>query len=161
MNHNASTPYTDLGASATDNCGTPNVSVGGDVVDVNTVGRYVITYDAVDTSGKNATQVTRTVNVVGIAPVIVVPEDITVNSDSGTCGAIVSFEATENVGIPASSITYDIQPGGTFGLGLTTVTATATNTVGTSILTFNVTVIDNQAPTITSPFDITTNVEHM
>ena len=86
VNHNASTPYTDLGASATDNCGTPNVSVGGDVVDVNTVGRYVITYDAVDTSGKNATQVTRTVNVVGIAPVIVVPEDITVNSDSGTCG---------------------------------------------------------------------------
>lgn len=57
--------YTDEGASATDNVDNDlTVVVGGQVVDPSTIGTYVITYNVTDASGNEATQVTRTVNVV-------------------------------------------------------------------------------------------------
>ncbi len=58
-------PYTEQGATAVDIVdGTFAATVGGDTVDCNTVGVYVVTYDATDAAGNAATQVTRTVNVV-------------------------------------------------------------------------------------------------
>ncbi len=68
------TMYMDAGATAADNEDgdlTANIVVGGDVVDTNTVGTYVITYDVTDSDGNAAAQVTRTVNVnADSAPVI-------------------------------------------------------------------------------------------
>lgn len=58
--------YTDPGATADDAEDgdiTGDIVVGGDTVDVNTVGTYVVTYDVEDSDGLDATQVTRTVNV--------------------------------------------------------------------------------------------------
>ncbi|MFL0810246.1 MAG: DUF5011 domain-containing protein [Agarilytica sp.] len=58
--------YSEPGYSATDNMDgdiTTNVVVAGDVVDPNTVGTYVVTYNVTDAAGNAATQVTRTVNV--------------------------------------------------------------------------------------------------
>ncbi|MGB0522261.1 MAG: DUF5011 domain-containing protein, partial [Flammeovirgaceae bacterium] len=58
--------FTDPGATAMDNVDgdiSANIVVGGDVVDVNTVGSYVITYNVSDAAGNAAAQVTRTVNV--------------------------------------------------------------------------------------------------
>lgn len=83
-----------------------------------------------------------------ILPVIACPFDITIDAQPGSCGAIVNYQAFDNTGIPASSITYDIQPGTFFGTGTTTVTATATNAVGSSSGTFTVTVVDNEAPLV-------------
>ena len=111
------------------------------------IGTTAVTYVATDGSGHTASA-SFNVEVVGIAPVIVVPADFTVNNDSGECGAIVPFAATDATGIPNSAISYDIQPDTFFAVGTTTVTATATNAVGTSILTFDVTVVDNEVPTI-------------
>ena len=62
------------------------------------------------------------------------------------------------MGIPASIITYSIEPGSTFAVGTATVTATATNAVGESSCTFEVTVVDAENPAITCPADITTVV---
>ncbi len=57
------TTYSDQGATATDNYDPAvNVVVGGDNVDTTTVGTYTVTYNASDSSGNAATQVTRTVN---------------------------------------------------------------------------------------------------
>ncbi|MDG5469337.1 CARDB domain-containing protein [Deltaproteobacteria bacterium IMCC39524] len=65
----AGTSYTDAGATANDDVyGSVAVTVGGDVVDINSLGTYVITYDAADTLGNDATQVTRTVYVVDTIP---------------------------------------------------------------------------------------------
>lgn len=92
-----------------------------------------------------------TLNVLGetvIAPVIVVPENITVNNDLGECGAIVSFSATDVTGIPNSEITYDIQPDTFFAFGTTTITASATNEAGTSIGIFDVTVLEHFKETL-------------
>lgn len=60
------TSYTDPGATATDNIDGDisfNIVVGGDTVDINTVGTYVITYNVSDAAGNAAVQVTRTVNI--------------------------------------------------------------------------------------------------
>ena len=70
--------YTEDGATASDTVD-PSVSVviGGDSVDANTLGTYVVTYDATDASGNAATQVTRTVIVQDtIPPVISGVQDI-------------------------------------------------------------------------------------
>ncbi len=58
--------FTDAGATATDNIDgdiSSSITVGGDAVDVNKAGTYVITYDVSDAAGNAATQVTRTVKV--------------------------------------------------------------------------------------------------
>ena len=56
--------YFEAGATATDTCdpgvGT-TITTGGDFVDVNTPGTYVVTYDVTDISGNAATTVTRDV----------------------------------------------------------------------------------------------------
>lgn len=58
--------YSEPGYSATDNVDgdiTANVVVGGDVVDPNTAGTYVVTYNVSDAAGNPAQEVTRTVTV--------------------------------------------------------------------------------------------------
>ncbi|HHP7242788.1 MAG TPA: immunoglobulin-like domain-containing protein, partial [Cyclobacteriaceae bacterium] len=56
--------FTDPGATASDNVDgdiTSSIVVGGDDVDISTVGTYLITYDVSDAAGNAATQVSRTV----------------------------------------------------------------------------------------------------
>ena len=58
--------YNELGAIATDNIDgdlTPNIVIGGDVVDTNTLGTYIVTYNVSDAAGNPAVEVTRTVNI--------------------------------------------------------------------------------------------------
>ena len=57
--------YTELGATCEDNVDADKpATVGGDTVDTSTVGQYTVTYDCTDSSNNEATQVSRTVNVV-------------------------------------------------------------------------------------------------
>ncbi|RIV32757.1 DUF5011 domain-containing protein [Flagellimonas lutimaris] len=63
---NVGDTYTDAGATASDDTDgdiSGNIVVGGDTVDTNTAGTYVITYNVSDAAGNAATEVTRTVNV--------------------------------------------------------------------------------------------------
>lgn len=56
--------YTEQGATATDDTDVSvSVVIGGDTVDTGTVGTYTVTYNATDSNGNHATQVTRTVTV--------------------------------------------------------------------------------------------------
>lgn len=64
--------YTEQGATWTDAIdGIGAAVVGGDTVDMSTIGAYVVTYDVTDAAGNAATQVTRTVNVTA-APVVTI-----------------------------------------------------------------------------------------
>ena len=57
--------YTEQGAVCDDDVDADKpATVGGDTVDTSTVGQYTVTYDCTDTSNNEATQVSRTVNVV-------------------------------------------------------------------------------------------------
>ena len=83
-------------------------------------------------------------------PVITCPGNITMNNDPGECGAIVSFSvtATDNC---SANVSIDVQPasGSFFPVGVTTVTATATDDAGnTSTCSFTVTVNDVEPPVI-------------
>ena len=67
INLNLGATYTELGATATDNVDgdlTSSIVVGGDTVDPNTLGTYLVTYNVSDAASNAAVEVTRTVNVV-------------------------------------------------------------------------------------------------
>jgi len=147
----------------TDNCGGATTERTAGLASGSTfpIGTTTVTYRVTDAAGLS-TQCSFTVTVVGVAPVISCPANITVNAAAGTCAANVNFAATETVGIPASTITYTINgnpvvSGASFPVGTTTVVATATNAVGSSSCSFTVTVVDNQNPTITAPADVQGN----
>lgn len=88
-----------------------------------------------------------------VAPSIVCPGDITQNTDPGLCSAVVNWSVTAT-GIPAPTISCDLPSGSTFLPGTTTVTCIATNSCGTDVCSFTVTVEDNETPTtvfVTTP----------
>lgn len=80
--------FTDLGATATDTCDGPltdEIVTGGDVVDPNVSGTYLITYNVQDASGNVAPTVTRTVYVEDVTPpIITLLGDPEITIDCGT-----------------------------------------------------------------------------
>jgi hypothetical protein len=94
-------------------------------------------------------------------PVITAPANITVNNDPGTCGAVVTYTApvgTDNCSGVTTALTSGIGSGGTFPIGTTTETYTATDASGnTASASFTVTVIDNENPIISPVSNITVN----
>ncbi|WP_233450951.1 reprolysin-like metallopeptidase [Hanstruepera ponticola] len=123
--------YTELGATATDNVDgdiSANIVIGGDTVDSNTVGIYVVTYNVSDTAGNNAVEVSRTVNVNPdtTAPVISLNGFSTVNLTVGDSYSELGATATDNLD---GDISANIVVGGD------TVDA---NTAGTYVITYNV-----------------------
>ena len=132
----------------TDNCTPSTLLTAGNVSgNIFPIGTTVNTFEVTDGAG-NSNSCSFNVIVRNVAPEINCPEDITVSNDPGDCSAVVTFEATETTGIPASMITYSQDPGTAFPVGTTTVTATATNAGGSDECTFTVTVNDTEAPTI-------------
>jgi hypothetical protein len=120
--------YTELGASASDICDNTltAATIGGDTVDVTTVGVYTVNYDAVDASGNAAAQVARTVTVLdSSAPVIksltaspnrlwppnhkmvpvAVSADVSDVCDSATVCRILSVRSNEPVNAPGDGNT--------------------------------------------------------
>jgi HYR domain/Putative Ig domain len=84
------------------------------------------------------------------APTITCPANIVTANDPGQCHEHVSFAAT-TTGTAPVTVTYSPISGSDFNVGSTTVTAIAINSCGTATCNFNVTVVDNEAPTITCP----------
>lgn len=71
IDHDGKTPYTDAGATVTDNYDVIISYTASGAVNVNTLGSYTIVYKAVDASGNVADSVVRTINVVDrFAPII-------------------------------------------------------------------------------------------
>ena len=135
--------YNEQGATATDNYDSSvTVTIGGDTVDTNTVGTYTVTYNATDAAGNNATEVTRTVNVVDTtAPVITLT------------GATVTLEVGATYNEQGATATDNYDSSVTVTIGGDTVD---TNTVGTYTVTYNATdAAGNNATEVTR----TVNVE--
>ncbi|GMQ24093.1 hypothetical protein Aoki45_07750 [Algoriphagus sp. oki45] len=152
--------------TATDNCGTANVVFfsGLESGSVFPIGTTSVIYSAIEAAGNSAScSFTVTVTAEGDteAPVINdCPTNITVSNDSGSCVAIVNWTpptGTDNSG--SVTLTSNFEPGSSFPVGTTVVTYTATDLSGNSATcSFEVNVVDTEAPAITCPADIITTV---
>jgi hypothetical protein len=151
---------------ASDNCGTPSLQLTAGFASgaVFPLGTTTVSYEATDAAG-NKTSCSFTVTVTedadAIDPVISdCPTDITVSNDAGDCSAAVNWTvptATDNSG--SVTLTGNFDPGAVFPVGTTLVTYTATDAAGNQVTcSFNVTVTDSEAPAITCPANINTNV---
>jgi ELWxxDGT repeat protein len=89
------------------------------------------------------------------APTITCPVDVTAEA-TGPHGAPVSYPpATAADTASSPGLSYSLPAGGTFPLGATTVTATATDDAGLSAsCTFQVRVVDTTAPTLACPANV-------
>ncbi|WP_299274548.1 HYR domain-containing protein [uncultured Psychroserpens sp.] len=110
----------------------------------------------------NSSSCTATVTVIDpVVPEISCPTNIVVNNDTNVCGAIVTFAApvgTDNCVGSATTQTAGLESGSIFPIGTTTNTFEVTDSFGNSVeCSFTVTVIDNEAPTIACPSDMTIN----
>ena len=149
-------------AIASDNC--TIVSLTSDIASGSTftLGATMVTYTATDQSG-NFVTCTFTVTVLDtVSPVITsCPADITQDNDAGNCSAVVTWTAPTFFDNSGSYTTvWSHSSGDVFAVGTTTVTATVTDAAGNStVCSFDVTVEDNEAPTITAPADVTVNVD--
>ncbi len=94
-----------------------------------------------------------------ILPTITVPGNMTVNVAAGTCGAPVNFNVIfgDNCALVSNAVSQ--ASGSVFAVGTTTVNTAATDINGNSSTgaPFTITVVDNLAPTITCPTNISAN----
>ena len=147
------TAYVDDGATATDNYDASVTVITTGTVDSDTVGDYTLHYNAMDSNGNNADEVTRLIHVVDTtAPVIGAhgDEEAEATSPSGAPVVYSSPSATDNYDV---SVTVTcVQPSGTtFALGYSTVECSAADSNGNNAIntTFVVHVVDTTGPVIT------------
>ena len=121
--------YNEQGALALDNVDgdiSANVIIGGDTVNTNTLGTYIVTYNVSDAAGNAAIQVTRTVNVAdSTSPVITLIGTSTLNLNVGDTYTEQGATATDN---------YD----GNLTSSIVTTGNVDTSTAGTYFVQYNV-----------------------
>ncbi|MBP8791833.1 MAG: HYR domain-containing protein, partial [Lutibacter sp.] len=118
------------------------------------VGTTVVTYTAKDVNGNNSATCTFNVTVKDIQKPIIsgCPANIIKNTDTGSCGAIVTWvepTATDNCTSTGNLVwTKSHTSGATFPVGTTTVTYTAADEAGnvSNTCSFNVIISDKQFP---------------
>jgi len=121
------------------------------------VGTTLVTWTVTDEQG-NTTSCIQSIVVTDVEdPVVTCPENITISTALGACGAFVTWaepEYTDNC--PGAMVSSTTPSGSIFLLGTTTVTYTITDLSGNSVdCSFTVTVEDNQAPNLACPEDVT------
>nr|WP_321234048.1 immunoglobulin-like domain-containing protein [uncultured Psychroserpens sp.] len=123
--------YTELGATATDNIDgdiSANIVIGGDVVNTNIAGVYVVTYNVSDAAGNAAQTAIRTITIIAdtIAPVITLNGASTIDLNVGEVYTELGATATDNID---GNISASIVIGGD---------AVNTSVGGTYVVTYNV-----------------------
>ena len=135
---------------ATDNVGVVGQITVTGMVDTSTPGSYTLTYSARDAAGRVGTA-DLIVNVVDTTPPsLIVPPNF-VLSASANGDVVVTYDVTvaDNAGAPPV-VTCSPPSGATLGIGVTTVSCTASDASGNSVTSlFEVTVIDDTAPFFT------------
>ena len=167
------TAYTDPGATAMDNVDTSvDVVLGGETLDINTIaGTYLITYDATDTAGNEAEQVTRTVTVnpvstdANLSGLTITEGALSPPFDAATISYAVSADndvasvtlmpstadAAASVTVAGTAVTSGATSGAiTLDVGVNAIAIVVTAEDGTTMKTYTVTVTraDNTAPVI-------------
>lgn len=149
VNLNVGDVYNELGATATDNVDgniSANIVIGGDTVDTNAVGTYVITYNVSDAAGNAAAQVIRTVNVSADTVAPSTPTNLTASGTTQTTTNLSWNASTDNVGVTG----YDVYRGATLIASVSGTTYQATGLTASTAYTFSVRARD-AAGNVSSP----------
>ena len=146
VEHELGVAYVDAGATASDNIDgdlTLNIITGGDTVNTNVAGDYIITYQVTDAAGNPSSVVTRLVQVADrTIPVITLLGDNPLQHEVATIYNDPGATASDNID---NDITSRIGVTGTV----------LANTVGTYTLTYNVTDLSgNAATTVTRTVNV-------
>ena len=143
--------------TATDGCGNTNITITK-IPNTNQfpVGTSTVTFTASDADGNStSTQVKITVKDVNPPVITGCPNDITTNVEPNKNGATITWTPPTAKGFCNNQVTLTStkNPNSFFQVGNSLVTYTATDLSNgkTVTCTFNVTVIDNQAPIINCP----------
>ncbi len=138
-------------ATATDNCSIPTVTSTPASGSFFPVGTTTVTSVAKDANGNQTTK-TFTVTVKDTElPVIGTHADIVATAPAGACATTATYAVAATDNCSGVAVSYSPASGSTFPLGVTVVTATATDAAGnTASTTFKVTVNETQPPTITT-----------
>ncbi|HLF62215.1 MAG TPA: HYR domain-containing protein, partial [Saprospiraceae bacterium] len=150
----------ELEATATDNCDIATIEYNPPSGSDFPVGTTMITVTATDVNGNSGT-CTFSVTVIDTEdPAIDCPDDLTVNSEVGTCEAVVNYNVTFDDNCEGEELmqTAGLASGSAFPIGTTTNIFLVTDAAGnTTTCSFTITVNDTELPTIDCPVDITTN----
>ncbi len=151
--------------AGTDNCPGASTAQTGGLASGSTfpVGVTTNTYRVTDATGKTS-NCSFTITVTDNQnPSISCQNDMTVNATSGSCNAVVTYNApvgTDNCSGANTALTAGLTSGSTFPVGTTTNTFRVTDATGrTSFCSFNITVVDNQPPAVSCPANISVNSE--
>ena len=148
-------------ATATDNCDSPSVSYSDTLTAGTCPQENVITrsWTAADACGNSSSSCDQVITVVdNTAPTITCPADVTVDcEDDSSSAGTGSASATDNCDSDVTVTESDSVAGGTCAQeSVITRTWTATDDCGNaSSCNQTVTVVDNEAPVITCPADVT------
>ncbi|WP_422107542.1 HYR domain-containing protein [Winogradskyella sp.] len=124
------------------------------------IGPNTVTLTITDSNG-SINSCTATFNILDLQnPTISCPSDITVNNDAGLCGASITVPSPtvgDNCSVVSvtNSFTNSSDASGTYPVGTTSMVWTVTDGSGRqSSCTQQITVVDNETPTINCPSDI-------
>ncbi|MDJ0665517.1 MAG: DUF5011 domain-containing protein [Acidimicrobiia bacterium] len=155
-------PYVELGATAVDiHDGdiTGLIVIDASAVNTAAVGIYAVTYNVTDSNGNAATEVTRTVEVVNVAPIL-----NPIGNTAADEQTLITFTASALDPDPTDNLTFSLsgEPGGASIDPLTGVfTWTPTEAQGPNGYTFDVVVTDSGTPALTDSETITVTVNEV
>lgn len=149
----ATVPDQSLDATATDDCALASLTHDFAAAPSNTTlagavlppGNTTVRWTATDVTGNSSTCETLFFVRESEVPVITCPQDIAVNADAGSCGAVATFDVTAADNCTASpNLKFTTASGTLFGIGTTVVTATVNDeSYNTNSCSFSVTVTPN------------------
>src|SRR5207247_1041782 len=142
--------------TVTDNCAVTNLVSTPPSGSTFPLGTTTVTNTAPDASGNSST-CTFTVTITDTQnPVLTCPANLVLPADAGRCNrSNVTFTVTATDNCAVTNLVSTPPSGGTFPLGVTTVTNTATDASGnTSVCFFTVLVTDTQNPVLTCPANL-------
>ena len=137
--------------SATDNCtANPSLTVSPSSFDCDDLGSVTVTITATDDAG-NTSIATKAVNVIDVTAPVITVADITLNLTSNGVVSIPLATASAADNCSSSAVEYSVSSFTCADVGVNVVTVSSTDASNNSSTeTFNVTVVDAIAPSITT-----------
>ena len=149
-NGQASVTAAQVDNGSTASCGVASVQVSPLAFSCANTGANPVTLTVTDVNGNVSTAAATVTVIDGELPTITAPTALSVSADAGQCSAALTLVPATAADNCSATVTSDAPA--TFPKGLTTVTWTATDAAGNiATATQEVTVMDNELPTITAP----------